>query len=236
MTNHTLAPAPDLTGIRLAHRAITGDVERLATLVEGIATSGRPVTGAWAESIATYVHRYNVGVRHHHDNEDAVLWPVIAAAVEQALTDGSFVEGLSPEGVADLASLTEDHTALDPLQDACDWAATLFGEDPARHARRLADALAAQHAALVRHVAAEERELFPVITRHVGAEDYAAAEARIRAATPVEHAPWLRAWLMSWATADDLRVLTPPGGVSPVADTVFRAYAEHEVEVFGPAS
>ncbi|WP_051855010.1 hemerythrin domain-containing protein [Streptomyces sp. NRRL B-1347] len=236
MTNRTLAPAPDLTGIRLAHRALTGDIERLAALADGIAESGRPVSGAWARSIAAYVHRYNVGVRHHHENEDAILWPVIAAAVEQALTDGSFVEGLSAEGVADLASLTEDHTALDPLQDACDWAATLFGEDPARHARRLADALDAQRVALVEHIAAEERELFPVITRHVSAAAYAAAEARIRAATPLEHAPWLRAWLLSFATVDDLRVLTPGGTASALADTVFRVYAEHEVEVFGPTS
>ncbi|QDQ13092.1 hemerythrin domain-containing protein [Streptomyces spectabilis] len=236
MTNRTLASAPDLTGIRLAHRALTGDIERLSALVEDIAASGRPVSGAWARSIAAYVHRYNVGVRHHHDNEDAILWPVIAAAVDQALTDGSFVEGLSPEGVADLASLTDDHTALDPLQDACDWAATLFGEDPERHAHRLADALAAQRTALVRHIDAEERELFPVITQHVTAEAYATAEARIRAATPIEHAPWLRAWLLSFATTDDLRVLTPGGAASAMSDTVFRVYAEHEVEVFGPAS
>ncbi|MER5298994.1 hemerythrin domain-containing protein [Streptomyces lasiicapitis] len=227
-TTTATATAPDLTGIRLAHRAILGDIDRLVTLLTDLTTRTRtttrvtapPVDHAHARAVAAYVHRFNAAVRHHHRNEDDILWPVVAAAAE---------------GAVDLAPLSEEHDALQPLQDACDWAATLFGEAPAQHAGRLAEALTAQRDVLVDHITAEERDLFPVITRHVRAQDYADAEARIRRATPVEHAAWMRGWLMSYATTEDLRVLAPGGASTAAAgaESVFRAYTDDEVEVFG---
>ncbi|GHE86005.1 hypothetical protein GCM10018785_62180 [Streptomyces longispororuber] len=232
----TPAPSPDLTGLRLTHRALRSDIQRLSTLADGIAVSGRPVAPARARAIAAYVHRYTAAVLHHHAGEDRVLWPVIAAAVGQALADGDVTAGTAAAGIAGLAALTDDHAALAPLRDTCDATATLFGEDPAPHGRRLAETLTALRARLVPHIAVEERDVFPVITRHVSAADYTAAEAMICAATPVAEAPWLRAWLMSYATADDLPFLALDGDFAypwPAADAPAQGYAAHAEEVFG---
>ncbi|MEI5101190.1 hemerythrin domain-containing protein [Streptomyces sp. PmtG] len=193
-----LPDLPDLTGMRLVHRAILVDVARLAALLSDADASTMPSVRAGA--VATYIHRYNDVVRHHHRNEDDLLWPVIAAAAGESV---------------DLSAYVEEHEALDRLQDAADEAATQFAEEQGSHARRLAALLAEQRDLLIEHVAAEEQRLFPVILRHVSAARYAAAEAEIRDATPPELAPWMLPWLWRYANADDRRLLPPAAVIEP---------------------
>ncbi|MFD9903115.1 hemerythrin domain-containing protein [Streptomyces sp. NPDC059063] len=210
----TASALPDLTGIRLSHRAILVDIARLAALLSEADASTMPPARAGA--IATYVHRYNAAVRHHHRNEDDRLWPVIADAAGDAV---------------DLSPYVGEHDALDQLQDAADEAATHFADDPARHAPRLAVLLAEQRDLLIAHIDAEEQQLFPVIRRHVSGARYAAAEAEIRASTPPELASWMLPWLWRYATADDRRLLPPATVIEPL----LVAYAAHEAQTFGHA-
>lgn len=214
MTNSSAPSAPDLTGIRLSHRAIRGDITRLAALLSGADARTMPLIRAGA--VTRYVHRYNAAVRHHHRNEDDRLWPVIAAAAGRAV---------------DLSPYLGEHEVLDRLQDAADLTATLFAEDPARHAPRLAALLAEQRDLLIEHIDAEEQHLFPVILRHVSAARYAAAEAEIRGSTPPELASWMQPWLWVYATADERRLLPP----APVIEPLLATYTDGETQTFGPA-
>ncbi|MGW5346291.1 hemerythrin domain-containing protein [Streptomyces sp. HUAS TT3] len=161
---HGTGTAPDLTGIRLAHRAMLADIDRLAGLLAAVAAAGRPVPAGRAAAIAGYVHRYHAAARGHHRGEDRILWPVVLDAVPDAA-----------DTVAGLVRFADDHAALDSLQAACDTAADGFAADPERHARELARLLARQRDLLARHVAAAEEHLFPLITGRVPGAAYAAA-------------------------------------------------------------
>ncbi|MEU6866851.1 hemerythrin domain-containing protein [Streptomyces sp. NPDC046876] len=224
---HHLPAVPDLTGIRLAHRAILTDIDRLARLLDGLATAADEVSPARAAAIAAYVHRYNEVVRGHHRGEDEILWPVVLDAVADAA-----------EAVADIVRFVDDHEALDALQADCDETADRFAAEPGRHARPLADVLARQRDLLVDHIEAEEEHLFPVITGQVPGAAYAAAEAGIRSADRAADPAWARGWLLSHATPTELRRLLPPcpaddpvGGIQPL----LRAYAADASTVFPTA-
>ncbi|MEV0411459.1 hemerythrin domain-containing protein [Streptomyces sp. NPDC050448] len=212
----------DLTGIRLAHRAMLADIERLARLLAALAASAEPAGPARAEAVAGYVHRYNAVVRGHHRGEDEILWPVILDAVPDAA-----------DAVAGIVRFADDHEALDALQADCDAAADRFAAEPGRHARRLAGLLADQRDLLAEHIAAEETHFFPVITGRVPGAAYAAAEARIRSADRSAHPEWARAWLLSHATEDELRRLLLGGAADPAAlEPMLRAYADEAAAVF----
>jgi hemerythrin-like domain-containing protein len=228
--------------MRLSHRAILGDITRLAALLDAPGTGADAVSGvapglapapafspSWARAVSVYVHQFNAAVRHHHHNEDDLLWPVIEAATAEAATAPA---GVAAAEAVDLAPYLDEHGALDRLQDACDLAAARFAADPVpRTAHALAVLLAEQRGLLVAHIGAEERELFPVITRYVGADRYARTEAAIRRSTPPELGPWLRAWLTRFATEDERRRLLPPTAARPGPCE----YTALEAEVFGPA-
>ncbi|MFD9890255.1 hemerythrin domain-containing protein [Amycolatopsis sp. NPDC059027] len=213
-TTDTTSALPDLTGIRLSHRAILGDIARLAALLSGADARAMPLTRAGA--VTTYIHQYNAAVRHHHRNEDDRLWPVIAAAAGRAV---------------DLVPYIGEHEVLDRLQDAADVTAAHFAENPVRHAPRLAALLVEQRDLLIEHIDAEEQHLFPVILRHVSAARYASAEAEIRKSTPPGLVSWMQPWLWRYATADERRLLPP----APVVEPLLAAYTAGETQVFGHA-
>lgn len=230
MDSEHVTPAPpydapssaDLTGIRLAHRAILADIGRLAALLDALAADAEPARPARAEAIAGYVHRYNAVVRGHHRGEDEVLWPVILDAVPDAA-----------DAVAGIVRYVDDHEAIDALQADCDAAADRFAAEPGRHAKRLAGLLADQRDLLAEHIAAEEEHLFPVITGQVPGAAYAAADARIRSADRSADPAWARAWLLSHATEDEVRRLLPGAAADPAAlEPLLRAYAADAAAVF----
>lgn len=157
---------PDLSGIMLAHRAMVADIGRLADLTTAIAQRRMPCTPQRARALTRYLELMCESIHHHHTMEDDVLWPVIEAAA------GDFV---------DLTELTADHAALDPRLDRLREHAAAFGRsgDP-ELARPLAAGLADLHRLLAAHIADEERELFPVIRRHVTVAAWEAVETAAR--------------------------------------------------------
>ncbi|WP_135457752.1 hemerythrin domain-containing protein [Mycobacterium sp. DL99] len=160
---HDGDPAPDLLGITLAHRAMITDVGRVAELTEEIAEGRILCAPNRAKAVARYVDLLCDSIHHHHRLEDQVLWPVINAS---AGTD------------VDLTELTEDHTALDPRLDGIRALAKSFGLSGGHNiaAIPLKAALRELHTMLRDHVADEERELFPVIRRHVSVANWAMVE------------------------------------------------------------
>ncbi|WP_327281821.1 MULTISPECIES: hemerythrin domain-containing protein [unclassified Streptomyces] len=216
------AAAADPTGIRLAHRAILADIERLARLFAGLAAAARPAGPARARAIAGYVHRFHAVVRGHHRAEDEILWPVVLDAVPDAA-----------EAVAGIVRFVDDHAALDALQADCDAAAARFAAEPGRHAGLLAALLARQQELLAEHIEAEEEHVFPVIAGRVPGTAYAAVEARMRGADRSADPAWARAWLLSHATEAEARRLLPAGAAHPAAlEPLLRAYEAEASAVF----
>lgn len=156
-------PEPELIGITLAHRAMLTDVGRLVVAVTAIAEGRQRCSARRAQSIARYTDLLCESIHHHHTVEDTVLWPVINACAA---------------GIVDLTELTEDHAALDPRLEIIGHRANAFriaGGDR-RTAALLAAELADLRNLISEHITEEERELFPVIRRHVSVADWQAVE------------------------------------------------------------
>ncbi|MEU8192883.1 hemerythrin domain-containing protein [Microbispora amethystogenes] len=150
-------PAPNLLGFRITHRAMRADSRRLADATGEIAAGRQPCGPERAAAIKNYVVKLCQGIHHHHKAEDDHLWPLLVR---------------SAGAEVDLSELSEDHSELDPLLAEIQSVAG----DPAELAkpmRRLADLLD-------EHIAEEERQLFPVIMRHVTAKDWEELEKHVR--------------------------------------------------------
>ncbi|AXE25107.1 hypothetical protein C0216_18095 [Streptomyces globosus] len=226
-TPRGLRAVPDLTGLRLAHRAILADADRLAGLLADLAAGARPVSPERAAAIAAYLRRYHGAVRAHHRGEAEILWPLVLDAAAD------------PAGaIADIVRFVDDHRALEALQTAADAAADGFAADPAHGAPELAALLARRRDLLADHIRAGEEHLLPVITARIPAAACAAAEAAIgRAVTAGAgaaggDADWVRGWLLSHATAEEVRRLVRGGAGAAAGSAVeplvqgYRAEAE----------
>ncbi|MDP4500543.1 hemerythrin domain-containing protein [Nonomuraea turcica] len=152
--------APNLLGIRLAHRAMRGDARRLARLMDRLATGDEPADAARLTAIATFATKLCDGIHHHHQAEDAVLWPVIAR---------------SAGAEVDLSDLSDDHAQLERLLEEISWFATRLGKDPVA-AKRMAAALGTLADLLDEHIEQEERLLFPIIAKYVSEPDWNTVE------------------------------------------------------------
>ncbi len=86
-------PEPDLTAMRVIHRAMLGDLRRLAE-----------DRGGQDAAIRRYTTLLLSEIHHHHTNEDDLLWPVIERTAGQAV---------------DLALFTDDHLALQTILTRC---------------------------------------------------------------------------------------------------------------------
>ncbi|MFJ2028532.1 hemerythrin domain-containing protein [Streptosporangium sp. NPDC087985] len=159
------APAmtPELLGFQITHRAMRGDVRRLADLATEL-TEGRQSTApARATAIAGFITVLCAGIHHHHTMEDQVLWPVIERAA------GTEV---------DLRGLSDDHSELDPLLTEINDQATAFSAT--RDASALAASLARLADMLDEHIEEEERLLFPIIRKYVSVADWKTVEDAVR--------------------------------------------------------
>ncbi|AQA06029.1 hypothetical protein BVC93_00825 [Mycobacterium sp. MS1601] len=166
MTTEFTTAAPDVLGMRIAHRVMLRDLDRTTGITMAIADGGAPITGRRVRALAKYLELMGESIHHHHHAEDDILWPVIEARA------GSHI---------DLAPLTEDHEALGPKLDGLRVAVGLFEAEPTRRtAAVVAARLVEMRNLLTEHIAEEERDTFPVIRRYLSVDDWRDVEARIR--------------------------------------------------------
>ena len=165
----TAAPTrqSDLLGITLGHRAMCTDTRRLADLAARIASGAERVDRARGVALARWIGRVADEIHHHHEAEDDVLWPVLERNAGDRV---------------DLAALTDDHAALDPLLARVRRAAEALAEAPGdgAAARALAQHLGTLADLLAEHIADEEREVFPIILAHVPQAEWHDVETAVR--------------------------------------------------------
>ena len=141
---------------------------------------------------------------NHHRVEDDDVWPLLEAVAGDLTA---------------LVALTEDHERLDPLLARAGDLAAADTATPELAAvlHELADLLA-------RHVADEERDVFPIITERVTVEDYARLQERFRGTLGLAVLTFVVPWVIGHATPDEREVLL---GDAPPPLRVLLAVTEH---------
>lgn len=197
-------PAPDLTDYLVVHRAMTTDLRRLTEVAERIAR-GEPVDARRAAAVRDYLAGIDAEIRSHHQVEDDHVWPFLVAVSRCADSTAS---------TADLAELTGDHDELDPLLDAAGHAARQLAETPVAraHAERLAAVLVDLSALLGRHIADEERVVFPMIRRYVRVADYRRLQRRFRGNLAPRALVFAAPWVVAHATPPEQAALLAEAG------------------------
>jgi hemerythrin-like domain-containing protein len=191
-------PQADLLGFTLIHRALRSGTRMLAGATAGIAR-GEACGRDRQRAIVQLARAVLQEITHHHEREDDVLWPVIAASAGDAV---------------DLAPLTDDHTVLHKVLDRAAEALPLFARDPGTGAPLLAAVLAELADLLDEHIAEEEAEVFPVLRQHVSAGDLARCERLFRRGTAPGQLLFLLPWVVDQCDeaerAEVLRAAGPP--------------------------
>ncbi|MGH3697507.1 MAG: hemerythrin domain-containing protein [Pseudonocardiaceae bacterium] len=214
-------PQVDNTAVLLIHRAVLVDAARFTVLLTDLAQAGTPIEPRRATAIRDYLVMLGIELHEHHSCEDDVAWPMIAA---------------SAGAVADLAPLTQEHTALASLIDMVMRVADAFAADPAAHVQCLAVSLQELSGLLHEHIPGEERHVFPIISHYVSVPDWETAEREMLAGLSLRHLAWLWPWMERFAGPEELEyVLARSGLVSRLLLALTRGgYRRREQLIFGP--
>lgn len=163
-------PGPDLGPYRRAHRTLIGELARLTLLAEDIAADRSRAAAGAAARLAAEIETVCAAITAHLRVEDELVWPVLTAAAGAAV---------------DLGPLGDDHEVIRVLVGrAGDSAFSLVdtspdGELPAA-LPGLCHAMRELREALQEHIDDEEREVFPIITAYVQADDFGALSGRLQ--------------------------------------------------------
>jgi iron-sulfur cluster repair protein YtfE (RIC family) len=177
-------PAPDLTDYRVVHRAMAIDLARLTRAAAELTERHDPARMA---ALRYYLRAVFGEIASHHHVEDEQVWPLLVSVAGDRIA---------------LVPLTDDHDRLDPLLHR---ATALAARDRATPA--LAAALGEITELLVRHIADEERDVFPLIERFVRPADYRRLQQHFQTNLRLSLLPFLLPWVFRHATAPERRVL-----------------------------
>jgi iron-sulfur cluster repair protein YtfE (RIC family) len=187
-------PQPDLTSLVVAHRAMRQDLRRLSACLGQIPGGGAPASRAPA--ICRYTAALLAEVRQHDENEDDILWPVIAATAGQAV---------------DLTPLTDDHRAIEAAVGRAIQALASFSAEPGTSAELLASVTELRDM-LDEHIADEEEQVLPVMRRYLPAEAFRWYEKQIQRKASLRGLRFTPPWLARYAQPDELSRLLACGG------------------------
>jgi len=216
-TRTTREPEPDLTLLVMIHRAIRQDLRRLDAYLAEIADCGAPP--AQARAIGRYTAALFAEVCRHHENEDGILWPVIAATAGQAV---------------DLTPLTDDHQVIEAAVGQASQALASFHAELGI-ATDLHASITELRDMLDEHIADEEQQIFPAMRRYLPAEAYRWCERQIQRTASRPSLRFTAPWLARYAQPDELsRWLATGGWRARILLAATRpGYARLERQAFG---
>jgi hemerythrin-like domain-containing protein len=150
-------PRGRFTVVYLIHEAFRRDLGRLSSALR--ATN---VDKARAGQLGAHWHFVNEQLHHHHEVEDASLWPL----VRPKLADRQ-------DQLAVLAEMEEQHVGLLPLCADIDTGFASFAGNPdAQSAAELADRIDNLAPRLEDHLDDEETRCFPVVEQAMTDEEF----------------------------------------------------------------
>jgi hemerythrin-like domain-containing protein len=199
------------------HRAIRQDLRRLAACLSETAVRSAP--SSQARAIGRYTAALLDQIRAHHQNEDDIIWPMIAATAGQAV---------------DLTPLTDDHQTIKAAASRAGQALASLGAAP--------DAFAELHVSvselrdmLEEHIADEEEQIFPAMRRYLPASAYRWCQKQIQRKASPTGLRFTAPWLARYARPDELSRLLAAGGwpARIVLPATRPGYARLERRAFG---
>jgi hypothetical protein len=209
-------PEPDLTSLAVTHRAIRQDLGRLAC---ALAVIGRDIQPARARTACHYTAALLAVLRAHHQNENDILWPLVAATARQAV---------------DLAPLADDRLVIEAASGRAQRALACFAAEPAAGIAALQASISELRDLVGEHIADEEAQLLPAMRRYLPAEAYQWAERQIMRHSVAPGLCFTAPWLARHARHGELRPLLAAGGWRVRVVLAFsRRYARLERRVFG---
>ncbi len=209
-------PEPDLTSLLVTHRAIRRDLARLTAT---LAWSGAvPLTSARRRALRRYGAALFGEITSHLDDEDGILWPVIAAIAGQCV---------------DLAPLTDDHQAIAATLGRAARAVAALTDSPSAPA---AEPVQELRDALDQHIADEEAEIVPAMQRYLPACAYRSCDRQSWRMTSLARRRFRAPWLAQVAAPRELAALVNAAGWPARMLLVGsgRGYAWLERGAFGP--
>jgi hypothetical protein len=188
-------PGPDLTSTVVVHRAIRGELARLATLLTVMCD--HQLEHRHPREFRRYTAAVLAAIDDRGQHEYRIIWPVIAATARQAV---------------DLALLTDDHQAIEAASGRARRALAMFSADPATHAATLGASVSEMRDLLEEHIADQETQLYSVMRRYLPAQAYRWCEKRIARETTLRVLWFGVPWLARHARDGELRQLLAVGG------------------------
>jgi hypothetical protein len=189
-------PEPDLTSIVVIHRAILGDLGRLAARCEEI--TARELPPVKSRATCRYAAALLDEVRAHCENEESILWPLIAATAGQAV---------------DLTLLTDDHPAIAVAARGARHALAVTAAEGEPGMLADAGAFARQLRCLLdEHFADEQDQIFPTARRYLPAVAYRWYEKQVKRAAGRPGLWFTAPWLARHARPDELSRLAVARG------------------------
>lgn len=157
---------PDIREMVIVHDLFRREFGALPGLVRGVPSGDvarAAVVVAWLEELAT-------GLHHHHTGEDELMWPILLERV----TDSALIRRME-----------EQHEQIARLHDhVAERAAAFAGGATPQDGEQLATAIEGLRAALDEHLGEEEREVLPLVERHLTVTEWEALGERARAGLP----------------------------------------------------
>jgi hypothetical protein len=201
----------DQTGMYVMHHAFRRDLASFEAAVRhtpiGDADTWRALQKRWA--------RFGDVLHHHHQIEDAHIWPVLLRHAEAARDTA---------GAATLQAMEDEHEGIDPALEACTAGFAAMVEHPCADHRNALDVhVTATRAALLEHLAHEETQALPYLQQVMTAEEFEGAEKAAQAGYPPKMLPFLVPWAAAEVPADVAdRVLRETGAIYRLALRLFR--------------
>lgn len=204
----------DMTEMYAIHDCLRHEFAKLPLTVKAVAEGNADraaVVGGHVLLMTSMLHA-------HHEGEDELVWPLL--------------EERSPEHAALVVDMVGQHEAMTALVDAAQEQAQVWMASPGVLERSsLHTTLIMLEKELLHHLAMEEQQVVPLISRDLTQEEYSAAGAHARAAlTPDELAVGLGLILANTSADRGEAILSgmPPearAGFEEFGRPVYAAYA-----------
>jgi hemerythrin-like domain-containing protein len=180
-----------------------------------------------ARTVADHIRTVSTVLHHHHESEDAYVWPLLLQRVEEQTV--SLVE-LMEQQHADVAML--GHRAETAMSD---WAA-----DPAAGRREtLAGALESLFTSLREHLAMEEQRIVPLMEECVTAAEWNEMVQKGAADADPEGLPLGFGMMMYEGDPEVIEAAIgnmPEGARDLIPKLATQAFAEHSELIYGTAT
>ena len=146
---------PDVNEMVVIHRVFRREFAAIPQLVRRV----REGDTARARVVADHLALIMAGLHMHHTGEDIVLWPLL---LERAAPSTALVE-----------TMQDQHHRVDEYADQVEPLASAWSQAPSVvRGEQLAQLVEQLSRALLQHLDLEEREILPLVSRHISVREW----------------------------------------------------------------